>query len=164
MPVNWMTGQNALPKNVVMNLNVKSLEVFKQRNKRNKPCFVGWPNFDHYLTDSFVTKVGCRPPYVPTQGDNDSILCSTKGKMAEFYELYYKATRHEEEFSKLPCQRIEKVSISHNEVDVPDDTDNSWLKLNITFAESNYKEFERVRAYSLESLIGNAGSCICNYL
>ena len=157
MKSTWLTRQNDSPKNVVMNLDVTSLEVFKQRNKRKEPCFEGWPNFDHYLTNDIVTKVGCRPPYVPTHGDNDAVLCSTKDKMAEFYEFYYKATRHEEEYPKMPCQTIEKVSIAYNEVDAPNDTDSSWLKLDIRFAESTYKEFERVKAYSVESLIGNAG-------
>lgn len=157
MKTEWRPRDNSLHKSFVMRLYVQNMEVLKRRNKITEFCFEGWPNFDQYLIDKITTTVGCRPPYIPPRDNIVMPNCSTKDNMRLFYKKYYQASRHEEDLKQMPCQMIEKISDSYREQDVNDVKNSSWLRLDLLFAETAYKEIERVRAYSLESLIGNAG-------
>ena len=135
---------------------VGSIEVVKRRNKKEYECYEDWKNYDTWFLNQLIERVGCNPTYLKIQSQLPN--CS------EIHE--YRSFKDEFNFKKgipPPCKSIEKLTQTMFEQDLgvmcafmPGS--DSQLTIEVRFSrETMYKEVQLVKAYSLQSLIGNAG-------
>ena len=47
-------------------INILSLEILKRRNSYNRRCFDDLKSYDDLVTQRFIKKAGCKPPYLST--------------------------------------------------------------------------------------------------
>ena len=89
----------------------ENVEVFKRR----KNCYTKWRRYDNYVTDYFMKKVGCRPPYHESKiGRMD---CDTRKQMRDIAE--YLTLSHNRKVLP-PCKSMEKISYKYVEVESTD--------------------------------------------
>ena len=135
---------------------VGSMETIQRRDKSNDRCNPYWRNHDRHVLNNIAKKIGCIPKYwkIASQLAN----CSTHQQHLLIYKEFNAMN-----ISIPPCKSIEKLAQTTYGTDLGirctlTGSAHSQLILNMDFSkETMYKKIELVRAYSLESLVGNAG-------
>lgn len=141
-------------------INVHGMEVMKRRNKIKEPCNKNWIQDDDIIKDKMTQKLNCTPPYWTTQDATQPPTCTRAQELKEFYHMEWGT-------QSVPCRRISKLS--YNIVDYAtryyDDElggnfSKNYFYVALHFSNSMFKQIELVRAFDVESLIGNAGGYI----
>ena len=163
----WPIQEN--PSNpFVMYFILSGIEVIRYRNKRASPC-VDWKNHDLLIMKNTMSTVGCRPFYWEVTDLYRN--CTTQEDMKKIYQTILKVF-FEKAF--IPCSTVQKMQMDFDEEesDVNKEAKKysgierrlgglaSWFRVTITFSESYYKNIRQVRAYNVQSLIGNAGGYV----
>ena len=150
--------EKRIPQCYQFEVNVGSMEVFKRRDKESARCNVDWRNQDDKHLIYIIEKIGCNPKHWKI--DSPLPNCSK-------VEQYYEANKeiYQQDGYMPPCRSIEKLSKTTIETELRGiscySTPYSFLDLKFYFdEESMYKEILLVPAYTLQSLIGNAGNYI----
>ena len=132
-----------------------AMEVYHRRDKSEERCNVDWKQQDEKFMNYIIEKSGCNPKHWKIQS-NYQYCNSTKQ-----YQMITKRF-HEIGAFMPPCRSIELLSTETKGVDAgwlrcPPGT--KYLKLEFQLdKEMFYKEITEVKAYTLQSLIGNAGT------
>ena len=137
---------------------VGAMEVYTRRDKSRKRCNVDWSHHDKILLNNIMEKVGCNPKNWKIQSHLPN--CST-------LEEYHDINQELDEIDGFmpPCRSIETIS------KITKGTDkghlcfrDSYLEMKFYLDEETYyKEIILVPAYTLQSLIGNAGKIYLSY-
>ena len=132
---------------------VGSMEVIRRRDKLDSRCNENWRNQDEDDLNNILKKIGCNPKYWNMRSNLP--YCSN-------HTQYQSAIRELQLMSESipPCKRIEKLTQMTYEIDESQyyNGDHNRLMLRFFFnRDTVYKEIRLVRAFSLQSLIGNAG-------
>ena len=163
----WPSRGKRSPKSYVMRFNIKGIEVLEKRNKRNKPCAMGLPDFDDMFVQDVLMKLGCKPPYWAAWKSSTSYpTCRDPNKMEQARKLVANLTYgyevQEDVMSSTPCRGLERIDYDHFDDDEFSDTElsrapifNESLGLVFHFKESTYKELKHVKSMDGQSLIGN---------
>ena len=175
---NWPDRSPNASKSYMMQFLIHQTDVLKRRNKSNKPCNTDWQNHDQFLMERAMETVGCRPSYLKSRG---SALprCSTKEQMRAISNLLM-ASR--DKYSP-PCQTIADIRYEYVEHDVTnqsmgfmsggndiiditteDPNNHGTFGVLLNTIEDKYKEIRQVRAFGIQSLIGNAGGYVGLFL
>ena len=130
-----------------------SMEVIRRRNKLGSRCNENWQNQDEDDLKNIMNKIGCNPKYwkMPSELPYCSNHTQYKAAIDELWRMSN---------SIPPCKSIEKLSQITYEFDQSGHChgDHNQLMLRILFnRETMYKEIRLVRAFNMQSLIGNAG-------
>ena len=152
-----------------MSFHFKSMEVLRRRNKIQHACN-DVDNFDDDFQLKAMKKAGCSPPYWSSQ--RNMTKCKSKHQMRKFSRYTSTATYR----TTPPCLELEKLIYDYNEQDL----DYSYLKvlapnlelskndtvmmIMLQFLEPDFKEIKQVKAFGIESLIGNVGGYIGLFL
>ena len=133
-----------------------SMEVIRRRDKSESRCNKNWQNQDEYDQNNIIKKIGCKPNFWKAMTSLPN--CSTK-------EQYNSAAKELNRMSDSipPCKNIEKLTQLTYEFDEAGQCPHfdNQLYLRILFnRETMYKEIRLVRAFNVQSLIGNAGKQI----
>ena len=159
----WPKRTNSSSQNFVMAFTRRNMDVLVRRNKRTKSCNEDWLNYDKSILEKQMKFIGCRPPYYYSI---DLPVCSTKENLKKV------APPTPEDLNKYPpaCRAISKLQFDYQDIDEDDDiiegvngTD-PHFSLSITALDTTFKLIELVRAYDIQSLIGNAGGYIGIFL
>lgn len=135
----------------------RSVEVLHRRDKPGNRCLPDWKNHDKYVMKDIAIEVGCKPCHWKLELDIQN--CSTK---AQHRRCNAKLSRPNH--SMVPCRSIELLLTTTNEVDLGIKCTLTYphsgsLFLSMDFSkETMYKEVVRIRAYTLQSLVGNSGN------
>ena len=127
-----------------------SMEVIRRRNKLGSRCNENWQNHDKDDLKNIMNKIGCNPKYwkMPSELPYCSNHTQYKAAIDELWRMSN---------SIPPCKSIEKLTQITYEFDQSEHCNNQ-LMLRILFnRETMYKEISLVRAFNMQSLIGNAG-------
>ena len=120
------------------------------------PCNKDWKNNDHVIMKNIMKEIGCRPPHW------DKIIdlpkCSKKEQLKQFYWLNLTG-------QYPPCKHIQKVMytyeelnyIEKNPIEPSQQRNDTYFKVIIRFEDSSFMEIKHVRAFDIQSLIGNSG-------
>ena len=109
--------------------------------------------YDAQVVQQAVTINGCKPALLEI--GNETKLCETLEDLKNFYvQLTSNDMPH-------PCTEIQSMNEWQDEELISDNS--STLVIEINFVNDIYKEFIYLKAYSMESLIGNAGGYIGKY-
>ena len=136
---------------------IGSLEVLKRRDKAHQRCYENWKHHDQHVLQDISTKIGCVPKHwkIPSNLENCSTYEENRAITSEFNNL---------KNAIPPCKSIERISQTTYETDLGNKCAFFYpyfgkLMLTIDFhKETMYKEIQLVRAYTLENLVGNAGT------
>ena len=162
----WPNRGKHSPKSYRMRFNIKGMEVLEKRNKRNKPCTTGLPDFDDLFIQEVFTKLECKPPYWASWKSSTPLpTCRDVNKMEEAAKLVnnltYSYEIQEDIMSSVPCRGLERINYDHSD-DTFSDAElsrapilNDTLGLYFYFKESTYKELKHVKSIDEQSLIGN---------
>ena len=130
-----------------------SMEVIRRRDKPESRCNKNWQNQDEDDLKNIMNKIGCNPKYwkMPSELPYCSNHTQYKAAIDELWRMSN---------SIPPCKSIEKLTQITYEFDQSGhcNGDHNQLMLRILFnRETMYKEISLVRAFNMQSLIGNAG-------
>ena len=139
-----------------MKFSLQNIVVLNRRDKRNTPCNTDWKNDDQVIMRNIMKKVGCRPPHWDKMIDLPK--CSAKEQIKQFYELNLTG-------QYPPCKHIQKVLytyeelnyIEYNLLEPSENSNDIYFNVVILFEDSSFMEIKHVRAFDIQSLIGNSG-------
>ena len=148
--------KHKLQEDYTMKFSLQNVIVLNRRNKRRSPCIEDWMHHDQVIRRNIMEEVGCQPPH--WDKITDLPKCSSPKQMKYFYEMNVSA-------QYPPCKQIKKVIYAYEELKYIDDNPWEWtkvpndtlFKVMIEFKDSSFMEIMHVRAFDIESLIGNAG-------
>ena len=171
-PVRSIEEKNA-PYNMFFFL--KQMEILRYRKKSGDDCDDS-DDYDRIIKENMINKIGCHPLYWTF--DNESTpVCSKKEQFMEFNaEHFDKATRYRHNGTYLhPCREFQKFQIEHGDVNdyfaggtvnvssktnSTDMEDKNWFQIEYQVRVQTFKEIVQIRAYTLQSLVGNVGGYI----
>ena len=98
-----------------------------------------------------MNEVGCQPKHWKV--DSQLPYCYTE-------QQYYKVEKLAKNFEEAlpPCRSIERLIASGTGMDIQCKRHDNTLKILFHFREPVYKEIQVIRAYTIQSLVGNAGT------
>ena len=141
--------------NYLLETYLGSMEVIRRRDKHERRCNENWQNQDEDDLSNIIEKVGCNPKHWKTRSNLPYCL-NQRQYLAAMTGLKLKAA------STPPCKSIEKLIQMTYETDQGLEYSPSF-EVHVYFKkETMYKEIRLVRAFNLQSLIGNAGKEIQN--
>ena len=162
----WPVRNNESAKNYIMRFTLKSMEVFRRRQKKNKACYNAG-DYDAKIREIIVENIGCRPIMWDT--NRNEPLCTTPQSyhelVAEHFDQYTRIQRKNKTYID-PCLSIQKLKIDYAEENIPsrevssEDDDDEWFKIEFDLTPNNFKEIKQARKYSVQGLVGNAGGYI----
>ena len=137
-----------------------NIEILRRRSKPNSLCISD--KYDEKIIQDTATSVGCKTPVINVE-NNKTKICKSREKYATFQMTLFKK-EHDS-----PCESIRSISLLQAEEDQSDWIESpeqykGRLVLEMYFQDAFYKEIIYVKAYTIESLIGNTGGYIGRYL
>ena len=160
-----------------MNFKVKDVEVLRRRNKLQNRCS-DWKNYETMVEEQALSYIGCRPfrgqasKYLPSLEDYPA--CESKEKLQLSTKILFDDTVADSQTLlnlTAPCSEIKRMNVEFHEEDtnvvrethfVPSTKHklvhgNGWFRVTVQFRTNEFKEIKQMRAYSSQSLVGNAG-------
>ena len=153
-------------KSYVMRFQVTGIDVIQARNKKSRPCDDEWREYDKKARNHSVVSVGCIPPYWKSQYSEEKFqICSDPKDMNTFYQDA-EMNRH-----TFPCRRMTRLTtnfmefptIRHDKEFGPEYRD-KYFAVYFYFPRASFKNIVLVRAFDIQTLIGNAGGYIGLFL
>ena len=148
----YLGGETTSSNCFLLETVVGSMEVFNRRDKAGERCNNDWRHHDQNVLGDIIGKVGCNPKHWMIKSKLE--YCSTRQQYQEINKEFHNVKTY-----MPPCRGMEKLTETVYETDLGFKCfGGKWLYLTFDFhRETLYKEIGLVRAYSLQSLIGNAG-------
>ena len=103
-------------------------------------------------------------------------MCDTSEKMALIHTAFTEAFSSSPDVFRFtpPCSEIQRINAIYSEVEINSAVeirrspktnlkfleDQGWLRITVEFRKNEFKEIKQLRAYSAQSLIGNAGGYV----
>ena len=159
----WPTREPNLPKDYIMQFNIRNIEVLEKRNKHTKPCNEGIPDVDGNLMQVVLEKIKCKPPYWNLTSSLQ--LCSKPEEIKKAANLIkgdvFGYNEHKKLIKTLPCRTLEKIQYDARDIPYPDArayltwTNSNVVELWSEFRDSTYKEVTNIRSMDTQALVGN---------
>ena len=159
-----------------MEFTLKGLEVVKLRNKSEDVCW-DWQNYDSMVINDIMDSEKCRPTYWDSKQDHP--ICSKQEQWKSISERHFANYKQLHAYGRIipPCIELKNMEISYKENDgevLKDywssvrrqlentlDKGEKWFGINVLWlSATDFKEIKAVRAYSTQSVIGNAGGYV----
>ena len=154
-------------KNSTTNLSVRDVEVIQHRNTKHDQCY-GWKEYDGLYLEKIMKSVGCRPFYANLSAEYP--LCNTQNDMKAFWDTGVRDI----EIIPPPCIELRKCDVEVEDVDSDASKEDkifpgigeklqntsSWFRISVDIIGKTFKNIEQNRAYTFQTLIGNAGGYV----
>ena len=142
-----------------LSFRVKGWDILKRRNKRKEDCFVDYKQYDNFLIEKHMKRVGCTPPYYTSQ--NNLTICETKKKMKQAKLTLEKQTKD----NYRPCVFMTDIHYAYYDrhYDPSVKFDGKMFGIYLTVPDQ-YKLIHQVEAINFQTLIGNGGGYIGLFL
>ena len=154
---------------------LKQMEILRYRKKSNDVCDDS-NDYDRRIKENMIKKIGCHPLYW-TFDNASTPICSKREDFERFnVEHFDKATRYRHNGTYLhPCKEFQKFQIEYRDVNdyfagqalnMSEDSnsnktgDKNWFQIEYQVRVQKFKEIVQIRAYTLQSLVGNVGGYI----
>ena len=173
----WKSRQN-MSNGYTMNFYVRNVQIIKRRNKKVKPCYQ-WNKYDYLIVQDLSKKVSCKPVYWHNLSEQP--ICTSKEDLKYFEESFYKRYFGSEDTATYipPCIEIADMQIEYDDIEPIEkkkvdeyDIDgegvmsksSDWFKVRLWFRTNDFIEIKQIKAYEIQSLIGNTAGVIGIYL
>ena len=159
-----------------MRFDVRDVEVIRRRNKRGHAC-VDSEQSDSITAKQLLDVVGCRPFYWHPLEEYPA--CNSKDEMALIFREYNEIVSDSPDLVRRlvvtpPCSEIQQMSVYYRQKQTNATIENrnfatmdkkvleeqDWFRISVQFEKNTFKEIKQVRAYSAQTLIGNAGGYV----
>ena len=161
----------------VMKFYLSNVEILKRRRDGAQRCY-DWEIFDSQTIEDVMLSVGCQPPFWSTKKIHET--CNSSQQLMNIGQQYWAKMFQDNTFQTYipPCEEVQKIDIMYQEAtgdevrnefnnEIFDEfereagTKKGWFVMNIHFWKStHFKEILQVKAYSVQSVFGNAGGYI----
>ena len=179
MYTNWMPRNNETTDYYVMHFHITSIEIMKRRKNGKQACYP-WKNYDGSVNEDIMEAVGCRPPYWKSKYQYHQ-YCNSKKELEDIIVRHNMQAYQDSKFQPYipPCIEMKKMGVRNFEMSGQESknnfnkhihekfikkagsNNNNWFIINTHFWKvSDYKEIRKIKAYSLQAMIGNAGGYI----
>ena len=147
---------------LTMRFQIQKMEVMKNRNTMINRCHAKWMEQDTRIMFEKLGEVGCRPPW--WKYNEDFPVCRSKDTVKMFQKL--NLTNY-----TPACQSIQKILYTYQEFEGVEDWTQEWLdeansifEVLLEFQDGTYIEIQRIRAYSIQDLVGDMGGYLGLFL
>ena len=157
------------------NILLKGIEFSRHRNKRTSPCLEGEEyDLDSILEEEILSSVGCRPFFLDRHKKYPP--CTSQAKMTAVFKSTMKFLTSDHSIGGIvpSCTEIDRISIDKDIKEVSNDAEigwfqdmngsldveSVWFRISVIYNKQTYREIKQVRAYNVQSLIGNVGGYI----
>ena len=148
----WNHERNSSNRDI---FEIISFEIVKRRNKRNEPCLSDWRDYDDFVIESHMKKVGCRAPY--QKPFKNYPKCQTVQDIKS--SIFDGHALARDEFD-MPCQEMPDISYKHiHHYEEIAENDTKKAKILVQFPQRG-KVISQSRAIDGQTLIGNIGGYI----
>ena len=154
---------------------INGVEFTKRRNKSKNPCLeVDKFEFDVISESEILSFIGCRPFYLNRIKKHPP--CDSQEKMSAVFKRTMKLLSDDNKLTSMdpPCTEIDKISYQDSLTEVDNDTEigwfkdtkkslqnhSSWVRISVIYQKQTYREIKQVRAYTVQSLVGNVGGYV----
>ena len=137
--------------------DIRTLQVVIQRNKPSQTCMEDVENDDDAIMTSMIQNLGCKPNYWNINSTASD--CSNKSQMAY---LNHQTPHHYATYPNPPCQRVRKALYEYVKAN-RNATDGVFV-LKMRYEDETFMAIEQSRAYTIQSLVGNAGGYLGLFL
>ena len=143
-----------------MEFNIQNMIILRKRNKSKARCKMETTRDDEDKLRQLVQAVGCRPLHIYLNTSypnckNDNIISNASAFFGEMEEY------------EGPCRQVEKIMYFYDEYEdsfLTSDEIEKGYEIVLNFQGNTFMEIEQVRAYDIQSLIGNGGGYIGVFL
>jgi len=158
--MNWPLRTKNSSKTYYMQFEIQNIEIIQNRNKRNTPCLNGILDLDELHFQSVSKRLPCKPPYF-NFGENLT-SCNSREEMQLCHSLFLSYDLGDN-LKHPPCRSLEKLEYNYMELDLRENNP-AFVQIDVMFIDDTYREILRVKAVTLESLLGNIGGYIGIFL
>ena len=140
---------------------IDMVEVIRRRRTYRKPCNANSKNDDDTILLTLIQNAGCKPPH--SHLNVDYPICSNKTGMAQtnIEKLDGSDFTFLQSFDP-PCNQVQTISHTPQGVRITNDT--SSPSLFVIYNSGSYREVRHIRAFDIQSLVGNIGGYIGLFL
>ena len=143
-----------------MEFNIQNMIILRKRNKSKARCKMQTTRDDEDKLRQLVQAVGCRPLHIYLNTSypdckNDNIIGNASAFFGEMEEY------------EGPCRQVEKIMYFYDEYEdsfLTNDEIEKGYEIVLNFQGNTFMEIEQVRAYDIQSLIGNGGGYVGVFL
>ena len=173
----WQSRKNASDNYYVMSFSLKDVELLKRRRNGEETCY-NWEQYDSKMQENTIKSVGCQPPYWKSNQNYPN--CSSRKQLANIILQHKLFNLEDNRFQTYvpPCIEIKKMELTfvetsdkkskikyhdniYHQFEENAGTAQGWFIIKTTFWRlTTFKEMKQIKAYSLQSFIGNAGGYI----
>ena len=159
-----------------MRFKVSNVEILKRRRNGREKCHF-WEKYDQRTIEDVMASVGCQPPYWKSRRGHQP--CTSQKQLGNVHPHFYAKSMQDDRFQQYipPCIEITKMDVDfeeklgiqskfgyetvHERFIKDAGTRHGWFFINTHFWQSTYfREIRKIKAYSLQNMIGNAGGYI----
>ena len=158
--------QNTMKPNSSTDFYLLDLEYYRHRNKSSEPCR-DWKDYDRLIMEDIYSTVGCRPFYAHEM--KNIANCTTKEEIKRIYEMADDKTNLDSPCIELRKYRADVITMDSNitkedqlysGIEQKLKAFGSWFRVKIHFPENTHKDIWQMKAYTIQSLIGNVGGYV----
>ena len=172
----WPLRHDPMDEYYSMLFSISNVEILKRRRNGREECH-DWKHYDSTTIEDVMRSVGCRPPYWKSRLDLPP--CRSQKELTNLGVQYRAKKLQEDKFQKYvpPCIEITKMDVkfeeelgenAHSGYDEIYErfirqagTTRGWFVINTSLWQSpSFKNIREIRAYSIQSMIGNSGGYI----
>ena len=143
---------------------IHDVTVLRRREDGREPCNGNLKDEDTYILRLIMKETGCIPTFWEHLAKNDSLndvteICTRHEQYLKLWKLYTKIALNFNALDSLymqPCTQS-KMSIISREYE---QSQPNILQLKIAYLENTYTEITTTRAYTLETLLAQAGGFV----
>ena len=158
--------QNTMKPNSSTNFYLLDMEYYRHRNKSSEPCR-DWKDYDRLIMENIYSTVGCRPFYAHEM--KNIANCTTKEEIKRIYDMADDRANLDSPCIELRKYRADVITMGSNITKENElypgieqklrDLD-GWFRVKIHFPENTHKDIWQMKAYTMQSLIGNVGGYV----
>jgi len=154
-------------KNSTTSLQVRDVEVIQHRNTKHDRCY-RWKEYDNVYLEKIMKSVGCKPFYANLSSEYP--FCNSINDMKAFWDTGVKDIEN----IPPPCIELRKcdVEVEDTATDATKEdkifpgigeklqNTSSWFRISVDIIGKTFKNIEQNRAYTFQTLVGNAGGYV----
>ena len=141
-----------------MFFQLQQIEIIERRNKRKDPCIPKQLNYDQFILDDRLEKIGCKTPYQRTT--RNLKICGSRNEKMYATVDFFSCKKPIQ-----PCTGAGAITFTYDEFNLSPimEADSQLFHIMIIYPHQ-YKEIVMVRAVDIETVIANAGGYIGLFL
>ena len=173
----WSLKNNPGSNILQLLFTIKSLTIFRRRDKMNNHC-IQYDDFDDNYKEAIIAKVGCKPPFWNSNHSYEKCRLAKEHQNISSYAFQgYSGNYATNKLITKQCTELKKLSYKYEDtlLDISklDEYHKYEWRFNMTenitqfaivFEDSGIKEIKQVRSFGIESLVGNVGGYIGLFL